>query len=60
MNTEWEKPSLGIERVGDNLVLILSHMNGWRPDHHMFIYKWKTRLLKVGRFSVSGGDPMDT
>ena len=51
MNTEWEKPSLGIEIVGDNLVLILSHMNGWRPDNRIFIYQWKTGLLKVVLFS---------
>ncbi|KIM37681.1 hypothetical protein M413DRAFT_448215 [Hebeloma cylindrosporum] len=47
MNTEWEKPSIVIEIVGENLVLILSHTNGWRPDNRIFIYEWKTGLLKV-------------
>jgi hypothetical protein len=47
MNTEWQKPSVGIEIVGDNLVLILSQTNGWRPDNYIFIYEWKTGALKV-------------
>ena len=39
MNTEWEKQSVGIEILGDKLVLILSHMNGWRPDNRIFAYE---------------------
>ena len=53
MNTEWEKPSVGIEIVGENLVLILSHTNEWRPDNRIFIYEWKTGVLKVVRVHLT-------
>ena len=52
MNTEWEKPSIGTEIVGENLVLVLSHTNRWRPDDRIFIYEWKTGVPKVMRDPV--------
>ena len=52
MNTEWEKPSIGMEIVGENLVLVISHTNGWRPHNRIFIYEWKTGVLKVVRVPV--------
>jgi len=53
MNMEWEKPSVGIEIVGGNLVLILSHANGWRPNNRTFIYEWKPAVLKVVRVPLT-------
>ena len=47
MNTEQEKPSIGMEIVGENLVLVLSNTNGRRLDNRIFIYEWKTGVLKV-------------
>ena len=47
MNVEWEKPPVGIEIVGENLVPILLHANGWRPNNRTFIYEWKAAVLKV-------------
>jgi hypothetical protein len=37
MNTEWEKPSIGMEIVGENTVLILSQTNEWRLYDRTFI-----------------------
>jgi len=53
MSTEWKKPSVGIEIVGENLVLILSHTNAWKPDNRIFIYEWKTGVLKVVRVPLT-------
>ena len=53
MNTEYAKPSVGIEIVGANLVPILSHANGWRPYNRIFIYEWKTGVLKVVRVHLT-------
>ncbi|TFK29473.1 hypothetical protein FA15DRAFT_582146 [Coprinopsis marcescibilis] len=41
-------PAIGIEIVGDNLVLILTHHRSrQRPDDHVFVYEWKTGKLKM-------------
>lgn len=44
---EWGETSIAIEIVGKNLVLMLSHANGWRPNNRTFVYEWKTAVLKV-------------
>ena len=46
----WQQPAAGIEIVGDNLVLILTYYtHEGHPDDQVFIYKWKTRDLKMVR-----------
>lgn len=48
ITSRWEKPALGIEIVGDNLVLILTFYNNpMRPDDQIFVYEWKTGVLKT-------------
>ncbi|PPQ97316.1 hypothetical protein CVT26_006634 [Gymnopilus dilepis] len=47
MNAQWEKPAVGIETVGDNLVLILTFSTQQRPEDRVFIYEWKTNTLKA-------------
>jgi hypothetical protein len=48
MNTLWKKPAIGIEIVGDNLVLILFyHRNEAAPDDRVFIFEWKTAVTKT-------------
>ncbi|KAF8888711.1 hypothetical protein CPB84DRAFT_1849531 [Gymnopilus junonius] len=47
MNSQWEKPAVGIEIVGDHLVLILCFYNAQRPEDRVYIYEWKTNTLKV-------------
>ena len=57
MNTEWEKPSIGIETIGENLILILPHTNNWRPDNCIFIYELRIVLSHVSflsPFSLAG------
>ncbi|EKM77109.1 hypothetical protein AGABI1DRAFT_77888 [Agaricus bisporus var. burnettii JB137-S8] len=45
---EWDRPALGIEIVGNNLVLILAYSdNNHKPDDRMFIYDWKSGVLKM-------------
>lgn len=42
------RPAIGIEIVGDNLVLILSdYVNRNQPDDRLYIYEWKTGKLKM-------------
>jgi hypothetical protein len=42
------RPAIGIEIVGDNLVLILSdYRNRHQPDDRLYIYEWKTGKLKM-------------
>ncbi|KAH6910643.1 hypothetical protein BKA70DRAFT_1370960 [Coprinopsis sp. MPI-PUGE-AT-0042] len=42
------RPAIGIEIVGDNLVLILSdYRNRIQPDDRLYIYEWKTGKLKM-------------
>ena len=46
--TPWQRPAIGIEIVGDNLVLILTHYgHPAAPDDQVFIYQWKTGNLKM-------------
>lgn len=46
--TPWQRPAIGIEIVGENLVLILTHYGHPAvPDDQVFIYKWKTGNLKM-------------
>ena len=47
MTAEWDDPTVGIEIIGDNLVLILSFER--LPDDQIFIYEWKTGVLKTVR-----------
>lgn len=47
MNSPWQKPAVGIEIVGDHLVLILSFNNGQRPDDRVYIYDWINDVLKM-------------
>lgn len=50
MNTRWEKPAVGIEIVGDNLVLILAYYeHPHKPDDQVFVYEWRTGKLKMVR-----------
>ncbi|KAF7762341.1 hypothetical protein Agabi119p4_8934 [Agaricus bisporus var. burnettii] len=45
---EWDRPALGIEIVGNNLVLILAYRdNHHKPDDRMIIYDWKSGVLKT-------------
>ena len=47
MNTPWEKPAIGIEIVGDNLVLVLYHYrHNAKPEDRVFIFEWKTAVVK--------------
>ncbi|TFK41206.1 hypothetical protein BDQ12DRAFT_679076 [Crucibulum laeve] len=47
-NSRWERPAIGIEIVGEYLVLIITHSNNpWRPDSQFFVYEWKTGTLKL-------------
>jgi len=46
--TPWQRPAIGIEIVGDNLVLILTHYGHPAiPDDQVFVYQWKTGNLKM-------------
>ncbi|CAA7261285.1 unnamed protein product [Cyclocybe aegerita] len=48
MTSPYEKPAIGIEIVGDNLVLILTFYNHRdKPDDRVFIYEWRTSVLKA-------------
>jgi hypothetical protein len=48
MPPEWNRPAVGIEIVGNNLVLIITYGVSRRPpDDHMFIYDWKSGVLKM-------------
>ena len=44
-NSPWDRPKIGIEIVGDRLVLILAyHSNPWTPDDHVFVYDWRNAV----------------
>lgn len=46
--TEWAYPSVSIEVVGDNLVLVLQHaLNPIQPDDGLHIFDWKTGTRKL-------------
>lgn len=48
MLAEWNRPAAGIEIVGNNLVLILAYGESRdAPDDHIFIYDWKSGVLKM-------------
>ncbi|KXN81081.1 hypothetical protein AN958_06125 [Leucoagaricus sp. SymC.cos] len=48
VTTRWERPAVGIEVVGDNLVLILAYYeHPSKPDDQVFVYNWKTAKLKM-------------
>ncbi|KAF8961935.1 hypothetical protein BDZ97DRAFT_1826703, partial [Flammula alnicola] len=48
MNSVYEKPAIGIEIVGDNLVLVLFyHRNDASPPDRVFIYDWRTAVVKT-------------
>ncbi|KAH9476481.1 hypothetical protein JR316_0010393 [Psilocybe cubensis] len=47
MSSPWEKPAIGIEIVGENLVLILTFINRGRTDDRVFIYDWMSDVVKV-------------
>lgn len=40
--SHWDGPGIGIEIVGDHLVLILTYHNQleWKPDDLVFVYDW--------------------
>jgi len=44
---EWDDPTIGIEIIGDSLILILSFEQ--LPDDQIFIYEWQTAVLKMVR-----------
>ncbi len=53
-HTRWERPAVGIEIVGDNLVLILAYkQNPYKPDDQVFVYEWKTGRMKMVRHIFS-------
>lgn len=55
-----DRPSIGIEIVGDHLVLVLSSYNNhWRPYNAVFVYDWKTATQKIVRLFL-GLDNDDT
>jgi hypothetical protein len=45
--TSLVHPSLMCKIVGDNLVLILDFMHIWRGEAYIFIWDWRTNVLKV-------------
>ncbi|KIM38398.1 hypothetical protein M413DRAFT_46795, partial [Hebeloma cylindrosporum] len=47
LNSRWEKPAIGIEIVGDHLVLVIYYLNNFNPDDHIFIWEWRTGVLKT-------------
>lgn len=56
MNTPGEKPAIGIEIVGDNLVLVLYyHRNDAKPDDKVFIFDWRTAVIKMVGLRVHFG-----
>jgi len=52
-NTQWEKPYIGMETVGEILVFILSNPTGWKLHDRISIYEWKMEVLKVIRVLVT-------
>lgn len=44
LNSHWDSPTIGIEIVGDRLVLILSYHNNLRPDDRVFVYDWRNAV----------------
>ncbi|KDR70828.1 hypothetical protein GALMADRAFT_102895 [Galerina marginata CBS 339.88] len=46
---EWARPAIGIEIVGDHLVLVLYYPNAHLapPDDQIYIWDWKTGVLKL-------------
>ena len=51
-NSRWQKPAIGIEIVGDRLVLILTYRdNDSMPDDLVFVYDWRKAVqTMVGPF----------
>ena len=48
LTSEWDRPAIGVEIVGDRLVLILSfHHNPWLPDDRVFVYDWRNAEVKM-------------
>ncbi|KAF8151338.1 hypothetical protein B0H34DRAFT_677990 [Crassisporium funariophilum] len=48
MKVRWEKPAVGIEIVGDHLVLVITfHNNPFRPEDRVFVWEWMTGVLKM-------------
>ncbi|EKM79712.1 hypothetical protein AGABI1DRAFT_59449 [Agaricus bisporus var. burnettii JB137-S8] len=48
VEVDWGRPTVGIEIVGNNLVLILAYSDSHhRPDDRIFIYDWKHGALKM-------------
>ena len=47
LNSRWEKPAIGIEIVGDHIVLVLYYLNAASPEDHVFIWEWRTGVLKT-------------
>ncbi|KDR79642.1 hypothetical protein GALMADRAFT_137435 [Galerina marginata CBS 339.88] len=45
MTAKWNDPTIGIEIIGSNLVLILSFEK--RPNDQILIYDWQTGMLKT-------------
>jgi hypothetical protein len=52
LSSHWDNPAIGVEIVGDRLVLILTYPdNPWRPDDRVFVYDWRNGVQKmVGLF----------
>ncbi|KAJ3484819.1 hypothetical protein NLJ89_g11951 [Agrocybe chaxingu] len=54
MTSPYEKPAVGIEIVGDHLVLILTfYHHPHQPNDRVFIYEWRTSVLKANTSSSS-------
>ena len=48
-NSHWDSPGIGIEIVGDHLVLILTYHNNWMPDDLVFVYDWRNAVQTMVR-----------
>ncbi|KAF8889540.1 hypothetical protein CPB84DRAFT_1785452 [Gymnopilus junonius] len=44
---EWHKPAVGIEIVGEHLVLVL-HYHFESVEDRVYVWEWKTGVLKMG------------
>ena len=49
-NSQWERPAIGMEIVGDRLVLILTYRREhWAPDDLIFVYDWRNAVQTMVR-----------
>ncbi|KAF9440472.1 hypothetical protein P691DRAFT_782270 [Macrolepiota fuliginosa MF-IS2] len=58
---EFGRPWVGVECVGDNLLLVLSDdIEEHKPDDQVYAYDWKTGERKLVRYSSSFVECLDT